>query len=86
MLKFNIYGIPHYGADICGFNDNTTPELCARWIQLGAFYPFSRNHNQNNNNVLQEFYSLGDDVISAARTSLQLRYSLLKYMYHLFII
>ncbi len=83
MLEFNLFGIPYIGADICGFNENTTEEMCQRWMQLGAFNPFFRNHN-GKEYVDQDPGNFPPAIVDSNRRAVQTRYTLIPYVYTLF--
>ncbi len=81
-LSFSLFGIPMFGVDTCGFSGNTDLELCARWMQLSAFFPFYRNHNVLGATA-QEPYAWAA-VADASRAAMRIRYALLPYLYTTF--
>ena len=83
MLEFNLFGIPYVGADVCGFDGNTTEELCQRWMQLGAFNPFFRNHN-GIRFADQDPGIFSPDIVASNRHVVETRYTLIPYLYTLF--
>lgn len=83
MLTFNLLGIPLVGADICGFSEQPQEELCVRWTQLGAFYPFARNHNSLDMEP-QDPTAFSPLARTAMKQALLLRYSLFPFLYTLF--
>ncbi|XP_074171362.1 putative maltase-glucoamylase 2 [Rhinolophus sinicus] len=85
ILEFNLFGIPMVGANICGYSLNVTEELCRRWMQLGAFYPLSRNHNGPGFRD-QDPAAFGENsqLLISSRHYLNIRYTLLPYLYTLF--
>ncbi|KAL1257160.1 hypothetical protein QQF64_012705, partial [Cirrhinus molitorella] len=82
MMEFSIFGISYTGADICGFFNPAEYKMCLRWMQLGAFYPFSRNHNTINM-PRQDPVAWGPEFAVISRDVMNIRYTLLPYLYTL---
>ncbi len=82
-LNLSVSGLAFCGSDVGGFLDNATPELLARWTQLGAVTPFFRNHS-NIETIGQEPWALGPRTEAICRRYIELRYRMLPYLYCLF--
>jgi alpha-glucosidase len=63
------------------FGGITDPELLTRWMHLGAFLPWYRNHYNGYEKEFQEPYAYGEPVLSNCRKYVELRYRLLQVFY-----
>jgi len=59
----------------------TNYELFTRWMQLGAFLPWYRNHYNGYNKQFQEVYAYGEPVPTNCRKYIELRYRLIQLFY-----
>ncbi|MCQ2818335.1 MAG: hypothetical protein MJ252_13795 [archaeon] len=82
IFQFQIYGIPMTGDDICGFNKESNDILCSKWMSVGAFFPFMRNHNRKGTQAQDPFaYGMDSKTYKMSKIAIKLRYSLLRYFY-----
>jgi len=82
VLNLGLAGVPFAGADIGGYSYTPSPELFTRWMQMGAFLPFFRNHTEQGT-APQEIWAFGDKVEEISRRYLFARYRLLPMWYTL---
>ncbi|HEY9259390.1 TIM-barrel domain-containing protein [Chitinophaga sp.] len=80
LNSLGVSGMPFSGMDIGGFTGNPTVSLYARWMQIGAFIPYFRNHTGVNTKS-SEPWAYGEEVLEITRNYVNLRYLLLPYLY-----
>ncbi len=89
-LNFSLCGIPYWNSDIGGFflwnfpkklDDVNYRELYVRWIQFGGFCPMMRSHGTDAPREIYQFGKKGEKIYDAIEKSINLRYSLLPYIY-----
>jgi len=75
-LGFGLSGFPFYSHDVGGFSGLPSPDLYARWIQLGAFSSHVRCHGQ----PPREPWEYGEQTEAIFRHYMELRYRLMPYI------
>ncbi|MES2062653.1 MAG: glycoside hydrolase family 31 protein [Bacteroidota bacterium] len=83
MNSLGLSGVPFSGMDVGGFTGGASPSLYARWMQIGAFNPYMRNHSGINSKA-SEPWAYGEEVLEITRNYINLRYRLLPYLYSSF--
>ncbi len=81
--RLSISGFSFCGSDTGGFIDHPSPELFIRWNQLSVFHPLFRNHSSRDFGD-QEPWCFGEEALQIVRSTIELRYRLLPYLYTAF--
>ena len=78
LPSLNMCGFLYVGADLGGFNADTSRDLLLRWLALGVFTPLMRNHSGSDTRR-QEFYQF--EGHEDFRSVIETRYRLIPYLY-----
>jgi alpha-glucosidase len=83
VLNLGLSGVAFAGPDVGGFSHHSNGELLARWTQMGALFPYFRNHSAVDT-AYQEPWRFGDEVEQVCKDAIALRYRWLPHLYSLF--
>ncbi len=78
--SLGVSGLPFTGPDLGGFIGSPSKELFVRWLSIGVYTPFFRNHSEINSRR-KEPWSFGEETERLSREWINQRYRLLPYIY-----
>ena len=81
-LNLGLSAVAFCGADVGGFAHDAHGELLVRWTQVGAFFPYFRNHCAIGF-ARQEPWAFGETYEQMVKRYIELRYEWLPHLYTL---
>jgi alpha-glucosidase len=81
--QFGISGVPFVGYDIGGYIGDGSKSLYTRWIEVGIFSPYCRNHREFFG-AANEPWAYGEEAEAISKTFIGFRYRLMPYIYSAF--
>jgi alpha-glucosidase len=81
--QMGLSGIPFTGPDLGGYIGDGNKELYKRWVEVGMFSPFVRNHREAYAQA-SEPWAYGEEAECISKSYIDFRYRLLPYIYSTF--
>jgi alpha-glucosidase len=82
-VQMGLSGIPFVGPDLGGYIGDGNKDLFRRWIEVGVFSPFLRNHREFFG-AANEPWAYGEETEGISKSYIGFRYRLMPYLYSKF--
>ena len=81
--QMGLAGVPFTGPDLGGYIGDGNKELFRRWIEVGVFAPYLRNHREQYA-AANEPWAYGEEAEAISKAYIGFRYALMPYLYSIF--
>jgi alpha-glucosidase len=81
--QMGLSGVPFTGPDLGGYIGDGNKDLYRRWVEVGVFAPYLRNH-RGPYTAANEPWSYGEEAEAISKAYIGFRYELMPYLYSTF--
>ena len=81
--QMGLSGVPFTGPDLGGYIGDGNKDLFRRWVEVGVFAPYLRNH-RGPYTAANEPWAYGEEVEAISKAYIGFRYELMPYLYSTF--
>ena len=81
--QMGLSGVPFTGPDLGGYIGDGNKDLYRRWVEVGVFAPYLRNH-RGPYTAANEPWAYGEEAEAISKAYIGFRYQLMPYLYSVF--